>query len=201
MRGLDNFTLNRPPLITLLQIPPLTPLRRPLDVDPMIQIRSLHSCMKKLVCAWYVAKHICFSPGKSVYKMVGLTDVPSLVRWEARNIYSSPRRNARKASLSLVYFRWPTCLWQQLLLIQRWNNSFFLAKSHRKEGYSSSLWRARSLVLACELAFLDDVVLHGEVLTLEVPVQHVPHTLGIPQLHGLFVSRRTSQIWSKVKTE
>ena len=78
---------------------------------------------------------------------------------------------------------------------------FLPRKSHRKEGYSSGLWRARSLVLACELAFLDDVVLRGEVLTLEVPVQHVPHTLGIPQLHGLFVSRRTSQIWSKVKTE
>jgi len=104
------------------------------------------------------------------------------------------------AKAYLVYFRWPTGLRENFYTYSdgRWNNSFSSQFSpEERKGYSSGLWCARSLVLACELAFLDDVVLHGEVLTLEVPVQHVPHTLGIPQLHELFVSRPTWQIWSK----
>ena len=36
--GEGNFTINHPPLITLLQIPLPLPLRPPLDVDPVAQI-------------------------------------------------------------------------------------------------------------------------------------------------------------------
>ena len=54
-RRLGNFTINRPLLdwvITLLQIPPPTPLcPLPLNVDPMAQIEV---CTERLVCTWYV---------------------------------------------------------------------------------------------------------------------------------------------------
>ena len=48
--GLHNFTINRPPLITLLQIPPPTPRAHPLDVDPVAQIEICTICMKVLAC-------------------------------------------------------------------------------------------------------------------------------------------------------
>lgn len=42
-----------------------------------------------------------------------------------------------------------------------------------------------SLVLAREVAFLDDVILHREILTLEVPFQHILHPGRIPQLYQI----------------
>ena len=47
---LDNFIINRLPLITLLQITPLTPLLTPLNVDPVAQIKVCTICTKELVC-------------------------------------------------------------------------------------------------------------------------------------------------------
>ena len=49
------------------------------------------------------------------------------------------------------------------------------------------------LVLAGELAFLDDVVLRREVLALEVPVQHVFHSRRVPQLQELPSTKRHGQ--------
>ena len=46
---LVNFTINRPPLITLLQIPSPTLPTHPLDVDPVVQIKVCTVCTKRLV--------------------------------------------------------------------------------------------------------------------------------------------------------
>jgi hypothetical protein len=51
-RGVD--TLNRSLLITLFQIPRLTPPHVPLDQHHMVQFRSLHGCTEGLVCTRYV---------------------------------------------------------------------------------------------------------------------------------------------------
>ena len=48
--GMGNFTLNRSPLITLLQIHLTRLLCILLDVDPVAQIRSLRGSIKILVC-------------------------------------------------------------------------------------------------------------------------------------------------------
>jgi hypothetical protein len=53
--GLSNFALNRPLLITLLQIPPSTLPCAPLDQHRVTQIKSFQVCTGGPVSTWYVA--------------------------------------------------------------------------------------------------------------------------------------------------
>ena len=46
----DNFIINRPPLITFLQISPPTPRRTFLDIDLVAQIEVCIICTKRLIC-------------------------------------------------------------------------------------------------------------------------------------------------------
>ena len=48
--GVGNFTINRPPVITLLQIPLPPSLHTPLDFDPVAQIEVCTVCTERLVC-------------------------------------------------------------------------------------------------------------------------------------------------------
>lgn len=59
--------------------------------------------------------------------------------------------------------------------------------SRREYGFRTRNTLNNSLlVLACQLAFLDNVMLRRELFSLEVPVQHVLHSSSISQLQKKF---------------
>jgi hypothetical protein len=81
-RGVDNFTLNHPLLITLFQIPlPLSP-HAPLNQHHVVHIKSLHGYTDGLVCTRYVPQYQYQYLALALARTVGISST--------RFIYSSP---------------------------------------------------------------------------------------------------------------
>lgn len=97
------------------------------------------------------------------------------------------------------YFRCPIV--SQGTLMQQQQHKVFWFLSESLFPFTAGRWpqdghpthkEGLLLVLARELTFLDDVVLHREVFPFEVPVQHVLHSCRVSQLQQLFICREIS---------